>query len=65
MWHTIFSWFLEKESPLFEKDLMKEMSGALGNLTEAEKDKKLKSLQKLLDEEMKRRKISPDKKPKK
>ena len=50
---------------MFEKDLMKEMSAALGNISDEEKQKRIKMLQKRLDEEMKRRKMSPIAPPKK
>ena len=45
--------------------MQKMMSQALGDMSDAEKQNRIKMLQKRLDEEMKRRKMAPLKKPKK
>lgn len=46
---------------MFEKDLMKEISSELNNLSEEETAQRARSVQQLLDNELKRRKAAPEK----
>jgi len=50
---------------MFGKDIMKNISDTLNNMSEKEKAKRAKSLKKLMDDELKRRQTEKNKKPKK
>lgn len=50
-----------RRAPVFDKDMMKEISGEMNNLSEAEKEQRAQSLKKLLDAELKRRNHSQKK----